>query len=183
VLADIYRTAERTADEARLDLARALADGRMTVRVDSSERRAAALAIVRGLHVGALGIGYSQANVVVAEQRDPRLPAHDGMEKWPERPLRKLTISWLPDRVKLDGSALVAALNEAEVSYRAKHGIAIGPGSTDLSTVEGRRPGAEAAVGAGWGGNLTSGIVGSPTGDGSVLPLADVVRLVREACS
>jgi len=112
-LAEIYRAAKRTANEARLDLARALADGRMIVSVQDE------IAVVRGLHMGALGVGYSQADVVVAEQVDPRTSANCfGASTQP----RKITIAAREGGL-VDFAALRARLNAAEEAAR-------GPGTT-----------------------------------------------------
>lgn len=210
-LGDTYRACQHAADAARLDLARALADGRMTVWVDAPERCevlsemeergleaanrwAEPIAIVRGEHVGAMGVGYSQADVVVAEMVDPRdsvcsctaagfWHAQDCPAGFEERPPpRKLTIAWCVAGV-VERDTLCAALNAAEVVQNtadiveAERGCAgadgtdfIGQANDHLIAVRSRR--------ATWGGGAT--ILGSPQG-GSVLPLDEVVRIVRSA--
>lgn len=106
-IAGILLEAEAAVVAHRRDLAAALADGRVTVSTEGP------VAVVRGLHVGATGIGYSQADVLVAEQVDPCI-LHVGP--------RKVTIAWrIPGLV--DRDALCAALNAAEVAAR-------GPGPT-----------------------------------------------------
>lgn len=180
-----------------LDLARALADGRMTVRVDAPEVDAdlhphavqgrdtlAPIAVVRGRHAGALGVGYSQADVVVAEMVDPSRPpmtcracpyAHDPAEAQPAscpacgcswQSPRKLTIAWWVAGI-VERDALCAALNEAEVAVRA---VPVVGSPSDRAS--------HPPMAGSWGGGST--ILGSPQG-GSVLPLDTIICLARAA--
>lgn len=210
-LADLYHVAARTADAARLDLARALADGRMTVRVDapSGERADSAtcdtcgswvelydqtpIAIVRGLHVGALGVGYSQADVVVAEQVDPRV--QDAFAVLDARLLALIDAgegdSQAADAVRADMDPLWRdggrpsshpEARKVTIAWREKGVVDRDALCAALNEAERVAVDAREETGSGsWGG--PEALLGSPGGTapdaGTVLALDEIVRLVR----
>lgn len=178
-LRSVYLDARARATAARLTLARAVESGEVKIRVmldgppvggpyyegdgtiitmheyeaeHSYTGRLAKVAVVESAHVGAMGLGYCVAPVVVA-----MMPG--------EEHARKVTIAaWRPGLV--DFAALRERLNEAEVVELGQMGLDHGTGTQGQRVREG-----------GWGGGAT--ILGSPQGDGTVLSLNELARLVR----
>jgi hypothetical protein len=233
----LYLSAERTALDARLDLARAVESGEIRITPVGAQGHYShgigmdvivdpptppTIAVVESAHRGAMGLGYCVAPVVVAAMSPDRPSDYTekrGPEEWP----RKMTISaWQPGLV--DFSALRAALNAAESALIVRtHGCLPADATFDAPLLDhdqpdnrvawvdrpdlsGRKIARRMAAGGGhlieestvldevrwperrvmyrriplptWGGGAT--ILGSPQGTGSMLSLADVVRLVRE---
>lgn len=118
------------------------------------------IAIVDYQSRGALGVGYCVAPVVIATG----LPCEGGG--------RKFTIAAWSAKY-LDFPALVAALNVAE-RREADRACAVAHG-TDFSA---QAEEARATLGM-WGGNITSGIIGSPQAGGSFQCEDEIVRCVQ----
>jgi len=225
-------------DARRVDMALALADGRITLKgvcvnspfADGADREWSpksdvehpAIAIVRGNHAGALAIGYCVAPVVVATNPEHRWPGGDVTEK--------VTIAFYEPPPAGVMASLQNALNALECQRAAEHlGLAwtsagwigcpiereavalashyaasaawgcAGP-TADLAPLRAlvaefpaTEPGADPLIddtrrilailasGGGWGGNLKSGILGSPQGRKSVLLTEEIVACVRGA--
>lgn len=161
-----------------------------------------AVAVVRSAHPGATGIGYCLAPCVVAVNADFRWPS--GGQS------RKHTIAFYASPGVERMSALATALNREEAAFvgdaidvgrfiregnihAAKGWVEIlARGEYDRRDL--RLPAEQSAdIGArvrdllsdrpsgGWGGNLTSGILGSPQGRASVIPDERIVELMRAA--
>lgn len=161
-----------------------------------------AVAVVRSSHPGATGIGYCLAPVVVAINADFRWPS-GGQSK-------KHTIAFYAAPGVERMAALATALNREEaavigdavdVGRFIREGAihaALGWIDTLAAGQYDRRdlslPAEQIAdicarvrdllsdrPSGGWGGNLTSGILGSPQGRASVIPDERIVELVRAA--
>ncbi len=233
---EVTIAARGKADADRLDTAAALSDGRIAAGLVSCPRcggenrlhdrgdaectacgwDSPAIAMVRGNHPGATGIGYCLAPVVVAINADFRWPSGGASKKH--------TIAFYASPGVGRMGALAAALNREEAAGLAdcldleatSAGAFPGPFAEGGIPALVRRGDAAAALTAladidpaaphhgcsaeqivevrdrirdllserpsgGWGGNFTSGILGSPQGRASVIPDERVVELVRAA--
>lgn len=218
----ILAEARRDVDARRVDMALAVADGRITITLPTGETVRAvdgedggdfdrpAYAIVRGSHAGALAVGYCVAPVVVATH--PSFTWDSGVTT------PKTTIAFFdPPGIKTI-TALRDRLNRLECATRAEHtalawssaGWADGPfdralmgcsracrasevpdlselrrlvaelpSEPDALSEETRETLAILESGGGWGGNLTSGILGSPLGRRSSLSEEEIVEIVE----
>jgi len=235
---DVLEAARADVDARRVDMARAIADGRITLRgicvnspfADGGDREWSpksdvehpTIAIVRGSHAGALAIGYCVAPIVVATNPEHRWPGGDVTEK--------VTIAFYEPPSAGVMASLQTALNALECQRAAEHlGLAwtsaggigcpiereavalashyaasaawgcAGP-TADLAPLRAlvaefpatepgvdpladdtRRILAILASGGGWGGNLRSGILGSPKDRKTVLLTEEIVACVRGA--
>lgn len=222
---EALRAARADVDARRIDMARALTDGRIVVdapnvyegKFDAVGQRRywAPVASVHGSHAGALAIGYCVAPVAIATNPEYHWPSGVVTEK--------VTIAFYEPPGAERMTAIRDALNRAEIVAIAE-GVALawtsagwdgGPierafqaladavragGEADLTLVRAAlaewsvsEPGVDPlaeeshdaiaviAAGGGWGGNLKSGILGSPQGRKSVLLTEEIVACVRGA--
>lgn len=160
----------------RADMAAALTDGRISIVVrdgvsilplpggEAPPFDVHNLAVVRSAHRGAMACGYAVAPVVVAFH-----PAH----QWPsgER-TPKATIGFYVSPGAEKMAALRGALNAAE---RASEPI----DEERESLIAGNMPPTAMRSRGEWGGNLASGILGSPQGRASCLSEEQIVAIVR----
>lgn len=228
---DALDAARADVDARRVDMARAVEDGRITLRgvcvnspfADGRDREWSpkgdvehpAIAIVRGNHAGALAVGYCVAPVVVATNPEHKWPGGIVTEKvtiaFYEPPPAGVMVSlqnalecqraaehlglawtsagWIGCPIEVEAVAL-ASHYAASAAWGSAGPVA------DLTTLrrlvaELPRDGADEleddtrrilailASGGGWGGNLKSGILGSPQGRRSVLLTEEIVACVR----
>jgi hypothetical protein len=136
IILKVLLVARADVNARRADMARALEDGRISLHEEHG------IAVVRGSHSGALGIGYCIAPCVVATN-----PEH----RWPQGHVTsKTTIAFYEPPGVERMTKIRDALNAREPQ-------------------------------GGWGGNLKSGIIGSPQGRASALSEAEILACVQGA--